>query len=88
MSQYQYHMCYLPGTQSHVVQNCTYPGSTLIRSEPGALGQPGERDVEFPGSPGNQDVIQVDKNKGYSSKDPVHQSMKCLSRIFQSKRHI
>ena len=31
---------YVPGIQSCVVQNYTNPGSTLIRSEPGALGQP------------------------------------------------
>ena len=39
------------------------------------------------GVTGNQEVVQVDKDKGKGTKDGVHEALECLGTIFQAKRH-
>ena len=36
---------------------------------------------------GYQDVVEVDEDVGKTTKNPVHESLKTLGGIFQSKRH-
>ena len=36
---------------------------------------------------GNQNVVKVDENKGEITKNTIHESLKCLGRVLESKRH-